>query len=405
LHSIDSTNTRVLCCDRNSDSPRLRPLSLSSPFSFATWVTLVSLWILCAIASSFAKCDMRSVARNWTIVLFIKTTFNSLFEFILCLVEKDVGKENCTKAFIGLIVICLGNDYKNYLTIQLVLPRASDAIGSFTELLDLNFTVLQLLAVKEIGYNKSTWLKDVNYQLEKREKHLREVETWLTFILHYEENMINELAPVTSKSAWILTAHYFVQLHTLKLIKDRNYPTSCNFVKRPSAHQFREFYFLNPKDEFKWWTEKFLDHGLFEFWKRLHIHMLTLYERHGSFEKCSNNLSSSLVEAVNVQNFIGQVHLTSFYIVTAIITAICVVICVLECAMQNAQALSIYVVNNFKHFSLQLLWTIVLSLSLMRRQIGRVCQNPNRSQITLDRSRIDNISVNKIHKIEVKPKQ
>jgi hypothetical protein len=69
----------------------------------------------------------------------------------MCLLEKDVGRKNCTKAFIGLIVICIGNDYKNYLTIELVFPRASEAISTLTELLDLNFNLLQCVNVKQIG--------------------------------------------------------------------------------------------------------------------------------------------------------------------------------------------------------------------------------------------------------------
>jgi hypothetical protein len=112
-----------LYCDRNSDSPRLRPVSLTSPFSFETWVALVFVLIFCAISSSFSIFDMRSIVKNQTVV-FVKTIFNSLFELIVCLLEKDTDKNNRAKAFIGLIVICLGNSNKTYLTIELVFPRA-----------------------------------------------------------------------------------------------------------------------------------------------------------------------------------------------------------------------------------------------------------------------------------------
>jgi hypothetical protein len=93
---------------------------------------------------------MRSIVKNQTVV-FIKTIFNSLFELIICLLEKNIGKYNCTKAFIGLMVICLGNSYKTYLTIQLVFPRAQDAISNFTELLDLNFNLLESVTLQYIG--------------------------------------------------------------------------------------------------------------------------------------------------------------------------------------------------------------------------------------------------------------
>jgi hypothetical protein len=109
----------------------------------------------------------------------------------MCLLEKDVGKNNCAKVFIGLIVICLGNTYKNYLTIELVYPRADDAISNFTELLDLNFNLLQPVNVEQIGNDKLLYLKDLNYHLEiderKREKYVSEVERWWKLILYSEE--------------------------------------------------------------------------------------------------------------------------------------------------------------------------------------------------------------------------
>jgi hypothetical protein len=393
LHAIDSSNERILYCDRNSDSPRLRPLSLSSPFSFKTWVTLVFLLIFCAIAPSFTMLGTRPVAKDWTTIIFIKTILNSLFELIIGLFENDVGENNFTKPFIGLLVIYLGNNYKNYLTIELVFPRAGDAISTLTELLDLNFNVITRVTNESIGDDRLAWLKRMNYHLEidetKREKYVSETESWFKPI-HSEEDIIKELASVTSKNAWILSAPYFIQLDYLNKITRYNYPLSCHFVKRPFAHQFLEFYFYNPKsEEFKWWTAKFLDHGLFEFWKHLHSHTLTLTERKFSLEGRPERTNSSSVEAFDFQNFIGQVHLIVFYILISIITAICVAIFLLEWAMQNARALSLIILNKFKHISLKSPWAIVCSLSLNSRPKG---------------ARIDKIAAN-IHKIEVKPQQ
>jgi hypothetical protein len=380
LHAIDSINSRALYCDRTSDSPRLRPIRLSSPFSFHTWVTIGLFLITFAVTSSFIIFDIRSVAKNWTTIIFIKHIINSLLELIMCLLEKDVGKKNCKKAFIGLIIICLGNTYKNYLTIELVYPRAGDAIMNFTQLLDLSFNVLQLVRVKNIGYDKSSWLKDFHYHLEidktKREKHIREAETWLRLIPYNQENIDDELASVTAKNAWMLSAPYYIQLHSLNLISVNNYPLSCHFVKRPFAHEFKEFYFFNLKaEEFKWWTAKFLDHGLFEFWKRLHSHMLTLDLHKFSLSNRSKRSNSSSVEALDVQNFIGQVHLIVFYIVIATLAAICIAIFLLECAMPKARGFSLFVLTKFKHVSLQLLWTIVRFLFLMCRIIGRLYES------------------------------
>jgi hypothetical protein len=374
VHAIDSMNVRILYCDRNSESPRLRPIHLSSPFSLETWATLVFLLIFCAIVSSFTIFDLRSFSNNWTSILFIKTVFNGLFELIMCLIEKDVGKKTCTKAFIGLIAVCLGDIYKNYLTIDLVFPRAGAAISNFTELLDLSFHVIERVNVKDIGLDKSLWLKIVNFDLEIdeaiREKYVREVEMWLKFIPYNEEKLYSELVSVTSKNAFILNAPYFMQVYSLNLLRQRNYPLSCHFVKRPFAHKFRELYFLNPKaEEFKWWTAKFLDHGLFEFWKRLHRHQLTLYQRYVFPRIRSKKFNPSSTKAFDFHNFIGQVHLILFYIVISTLTAISVAIFLLECLMQKARHLSLLVLTKLTHFSLQLLCTIVRFLYLMSRFI------------------------------------
>jgi hypothetical protein len=379
FHATDSVNERIWYCDRNSDSLWLRPLSLSSPFSFETWVTLVFILIFCAVVSSFTIFDIRSVAKNWNTIIFMKNIFSSLFELFMCLLEKDVGKKNCTKAFIGMLVICLGNNYKNYLTIELVYPRAGDVIQNLTELLDLNFNVITTVALENTGRDKSTWLKDLNYHLEidetKREKYVREVEMWWKLIPN-NEDIENELAPVTAKNAYILDAPFYAQVYYLNAIIQIHYPLSCHFVKRPFAHQFREYYFFNPKaEEFKWWTAKFLDHGLFEFWKRLESQMFTLHQRRLSLRNRAKRSNSSSVEALDVQNFIGQVHLIVFYIVIAILTAICVAIFLLEFAIQNAQLLSLFVLNKVKYFSLQLSWTMVRVVFLMRRTIERFCKN------------------------------
>jgi hypothetical protein len=382
LHAIDSTASRILYCDRNSDSPRLRPISLSSPFSFETWVILVLLLISCAIVSSFTIFDLRLIANNLTTVKFIKTIFNSFLELIMCMLEKDVGKNSCTKAFIGLTVICLGNTYKNYLTIDLVFPRAGDAIRNLTELLDLNFNVLQSVVAWNISQSKSSWLKQKNFHLEieetRREKYIREAERWLKLITDPEEKIINQLASVTSKNAWIISAPYFIQVYYLNLISERNHPLACHLVKRPFAYHFRELYYFNPRaEEFKWWTGKFLDHGLFEFWKRLDSHQLTLNERRRSKAIRLEMSNSSSTEALDLNDFIAQVHLSVFYLVISILTIICIVIFLFECAMQNIQQLSLFALTKFKYYSLLLLWTIIRSLFLMSRRIWQLYEHRN----------------------------
>jgi hypothetical protein len=214
------------------------------------------------------------------------------------------------------------------LTIELVYPRAGGAISNFTELLDLNFNILECVTVKTIGYDKSSYLKIKHLHLEidetKREKYIHEAERWLQLILYNEQYIINQLASVTDKNAWIIIAPDYLQVYYLNRFNNRNYPLASHFVKRPFASKFNEFYFFNSKaEEFKWWTAKFLDHGLFEFWKRLWSHMLTLKQNKFSLENRSKRFNSSSIEPPDVQIFIRQVHLIVFYIVIAILTAMC----------------------------------------------------------------------------------
>jgi hypothetical protein len=94
----------------------------------------------------------------------------------MSLFEKDLGNTNCTNNFIGLRVIFLGNTYKNYLAIELVYPRAGEAICNLSELLDLNFRLIQSFNVKDMGYSKSHLLIYLKYDVEidetEREKYI-----------------------------------------------------------------------------------------------------------------------------------------------------------------------------------------------------------------------------------------
>jgi hypothetical protein len=137
----------------------------------------------------------------------------------------------------------------------------------------------------------------------------------------------------------------------------------------------------------------------------LHARSRTLAQRSLSRKNSSKRSNSTSVENFDGQNFIGQVHLIVFYMIIGILTAICIAIFLVECVMQNAQALSVCVLNKFKHFSSKLLRTTVRSLFLMRRRIGRLRQNLNPFKLNLEMIRNNNFSVNKIHKTEVKPSQ
>jgi hypothetical protein len=374
LHAIDSRNDRVIYCDRNSDSPRLCPILVSSPFSFQNWVIFFFILVLCAITSSFAVFDWHSARKDTTkTVIFTKTIFSHLVVLCATILENSFGKGNCLKILIGLLVIYLGNDYKNYLTIELVYPREGDAIRNVTELLDLNFNIIMYT---DSSLNKSSLLTVTNSHLEideaKREKYVREADRFLKLLTLPSFNWVrNELASPTERNSWILSAPYHIQVHSLNRIRDRNYPLSCHFVKLPFAHDFGEFYFFNPKaEECKWLTTKFLEHGLFEFWKVLDLHKRSLELQKISLDNGPKWSNGTTAGAQDRNNFIGQAHFFVFYMVILILAGICVLIFLSECAIKNARQLSRMVLTKFKQFSLELLWAVVRFLYLMSRLIG-----------------------------------
>jgi hypothetical protein len=129
----------------------------------------------------------------------------------MSLFEKDLDNTNCTNNFIGLLVICLENTYKNYLAIELVYPRTGETICNLSELLDLNFRLIQSFNVKNPGYSKSHLLIYLNYDVEidetKRENYVREANRWFKLIPYNEaNNIISVLASFTSKDAYITYA-------------------------------------------------------------------------------------------------------------------------------------------------------------------------------------------------------
>jgi hypothetical protein len=367
IHIIDSSGTRILYCDRKLDmKERFRPLNLSSPFSFGTWIMLVSTLMLCAIANSLTIFDMSSGANSWTTLSFIQTVFNCLFVLIVSQLEQDLGKKNSIKIFIGLMVIFLGNFYKNDLTIELVYPRTQNAFGNVTELLDSNFNILLLtdISFNKTRLDKSTILKNSNYHMEidehKRDKYIRQVDRW--FLLIKSVNALKKFADRNERNALFVSAPFHIQQHTLSLYADLMYPFPCHFVKRPFASKFIWYYFFNPKaEELKQWTARFFDHGLFECWKRLQAHQIKLVQLKYSplVRLLKSNRRSTQKQSFDLNNFIGNVHLLAFYNTVSILVTIFIVVFLSECAMQTVKNLSILALTKLKQASLKLLWTIV----------------------------------------------
>jgi hypothetical protein len=381
FHAVDSKSDRIIYCDQNWDTTRLRPINISSPFSCTAWAMLALLMIISAVASSLAIFDLSSITNHLTVVTFIKKISNSLVDLVVVLLEKDLGKRNSIKIFVGLIAIYLGNEYKNQLTIELVFPRAEDAIRNITELLDLNFNIIYRSDSVMINRNKSIFLKSLNLYWEidadKREKYLREVDRWLMFNVFNDsmaEDILDKITKVIEKNAFLLSAPDHLQVNMLKAFLVPSYPISCHFVKQPFAPQFNNLYFINPKvEEFKWLTAKFLDHGLFEFWKRLHSHLFKLNaRRREKFNKRFNNSSST--ESPDLSNFIGQVHLSVFYILVSILAVTCILVFLFECAIQNAKELSLFAFKKIQQFGINLLWLFIRCIFLVGRLISRVHQ-------------------------------
>jgi hypothetical protein len=371
MHAIGSSSDRIVYCDRNSDSPRLRPIKLLSPFSFWTWIMLLFLLILSAVVINCAIFDPSSVPSHLTVVTFMKTIFNSLFDLIVLLLEQDLGRSNSIKICLGLIVIYLGNEYKNQLTIELVYPRAQDAIRNVTELLDLNFNIICGVTAPE-HMNKLAILKSSNLYWEidsqKRGKYVREVDRWLILTPNAAELFESKIENLTERNALVMSAPDHLQANHLQVISVSYYPLSCHFVSQPFPPTFKNLYFINPKaEQFKWLTAKFLDHGLFEFWKGLESHIFNVGVRRVDkrSEAKSDNTSSS-TETLDFNNFIGQVHFPLFYTVVSILIGICIVNFLSECAIQNARELSLFALEKMKEFGMILAWPVVRCLYLVR---------------------------------------
>jgi hypothetical protein len=374
MQAIDSSSDRIMYCSQNLDSPRLRPINLLSPFSFKTWVVLVFILLLCATASSFEIFDFSSATDRWTLEAFMKSIVNCSLVLVVSLLEKDLGKKNSAKIFIGLIVICLGNNYKNYLTIELVYPRVQNTIQNVTELLDLNFNII-CWADHGLADNLIL-LKFLNLYWEidevKREKYVSEVDRWLKVTSSSWKAFLSRVLNLKEKNAVMLTTRYQDQEHDLKLVRIFNYPTSCHFVTQPFAPKFTEFYFGNPKyEEFKWLTAKFLDHGLFEFWKGVESHLSTVGER-----RMAKYMNRTSTEGPDLANFIGKVHLYVFYIVVSILKVICIVVFLAEWAKKSARKLSLSALETVKQCCMYLWWTVVRCLFLVGRLISRLQLNP-----------------------------
>jgi hypothetical protein len=380
VHTVDSISNRIIYCDHNVDSLRLRPVNLLSPFSSWTWGLVISLLIFCSMTMGILRFDFNSRKKN--VAVCIETILTGIFELTACLLGKEVGKENATKVMIGLLVICLGSIYQNHLTIDLVFPRAQNAIRNVTELLDLNFYVIES-SPSEIVQNKSNWLKTIHFDTEidrgKREKYVRDADRWFRFGTDNPKLLLTNLSKGSDKIAFSLLASYRSQLLYLRDLTERNYPFSCHFVKQPFAPLFEDMYFFNPKaEDFKLLTAKFLDHGLFEFWKRLESHLISLLLSRRSIHRLEtfNSSSASASQDYHVSNNVGQVHLYGFYMLVSIFTVVSVVIFVLECVKQQVIQLSLPVLAKFKHISLEFSWTIVRFLFLMSRLISSLYRNP-----------------------------
>jgi hypothetical protein len=135
---------------------------------------------------------------------------------------------------------------------------------------------------------------------------------------------------------------------------------------------------MNPKaEEFKLWTAKFLDHGFFEFWKRLFSHQLRLSKRKESVGIDLKRLNSSSTEGPDANNFICQAHLFVFYIVLSTLIAVCFVVFLSEIFLQNAQNFPLFLFQKLRHFSVELLWTFIRLKLLMSRIISRFEENRN----------------------------
>jgi hypothetical protein len=178
---------------------------------------------------------------------------------------------------------------------------------------------------------------------------------------------------LTEKNALLVSAADHLQVGYLKAFIISYSHISCHFVKQAFVPQFKYLYFYNQKaEEFKWLTAKFLNHGLFDFWKGLESRMFNVFVRTEEKRLKRSNNNSSSTETLDFNNFIGQVHFPLFYTVVSMLTGIFVFVFLSECAIENAPELSLFVHKKIKQWGINCVDSCPVSI------FGeQICQSPS----------------------------
>jgi hypothetical protein len=253
INTHDSVTDKIIYCDSKLDSPKLRPLDMTKPFSLLSWIVLFLSGTACALTSSLTMYGFTRNPKALKTVELARICGGRLAEQFLCLIEKDVPTRNVLNVMLSLVVIYLGNEYKNFLTIDLVFPRTTKAIQNLTGLLDLGYTLHLHSNLTPSRANNSIFYHTagIEYEIntEKRANYVQNARDWLKFSTFSTETWIKRVMNVDQKkNAICIRSLHSYQKIILKVIKILSYPSSsCNFVTRSFSSRLQTIYAYNPK--------------------------------------------------------------------------------------------------------------------------------------------------------------
>jgi hypothetical protein len=378
----DTNKNRIVYCDNTVDISRLRPIIISSPFSLITWVCIVLTLAACSAVATWKSCtENKFIIRAWRsyIVSCIKAFLDKFAEFARIALEKDVKSNRGMNILIGLCVIYLGNEYKNHLTIELYFPRSTNAIATTTQLLDRGYKI-GLEDSGSVGFSNKFMghLESFKYEIdkEKRDRYVQNASKWLA--VKWSADLTETLIDI-SKVDGMYAKHLITtdshQIFILNLAKAISYPRTCSFVKRPLQTHFHRIFFLNSKmDELKWWTQIFVQHGLFVRWKAMYEQMEKLIVHKIELDAYYKKTNSSSVSADIISDYVQQVHLSiGLYTIFAILMLIGFLVFVAEnMSAVSAKTLGVFIVRKSKHVGFMIMWTGHRCVVLAYKYLGSI---------------------------------
>jgi hypothetical protein len=252
----------------------IKTSALYTTFDLPIWISLLSAILICSLVSCITISAMsKPSSSNIPLRKHIKLLSSNLFEYYRILVEKEDNYINNSSLIFAFAIIVIANEYRNFVTANLISPTKPHIIQNATELLDNGF-VLWLPTTQHTKYElqqqQNTFIQDFLYNIDPRRRaHYREnIQKWFQLILKPRYEIIVNLTDTRENIALYINAGDIDASFDLYSAEFANYPKSCHFIKQPLSVRLKTMYFFNQRaEEFVDWTSKFLAYGLIQQWK------------------------------------------------------------------------------------------------------------------------------------------